>query len=201
MAEKAEYRSSKRSKAMIKKAFAKLLHEKDISKISVTNIVETAEISRGTFYAHYRDVYSLFDQIENEELDKLLTLIDDIGYEAIIVSPKSFLNETLKYLNRDIEYYKMLFLSNNASRFMLRIKESLENKILNDNNALVCASKKTYAAVYISFFASGLSLTITDWMKGNLSVSLDDLSDILSEIMRKAFNFDPKDHPSLEFVV
>ncbi|MDR1629588.1 MAG: TetR/AcrR family transcriptional regulator [Oscillospiraceae bacterium] len=185
---------------MIKKAFAKLLHEKDISKISVTNIVETAEISRGTFYAHYRDVYSLFDQIENEELDKLLSLIDEIGYETILSSPKAFLNETLKYLNRDMEYYKMLFLSHNASRFMLRIKESLETKILSDNNSSICASKRPYAAVYISFFASGLSLTITDWMKGSLSISLDDLSDILSEIMRKAFNFESKDLAGFEIV-
>ena len=65
MAQKrAEYRSSRRSKNMIKKAFAKLLHEKDISKITVTDIIKEAEISRGTFYAHYPDVYGLLSKLK-----------------------------------------------------------------------------------------------------------------------------------------
>lgn len=195
MSKKAEYRSSKRSKSMIKKAFAKLLHEKDISKISVTSIVKEAEISRGTFYAHYRDVYSLYNQIVNEELGKLLELIDEMGFEKIIKSPKIFLNETLEYLERDIEYYKMLFLSNSANHFMTEIKHSLENKILDDSNIFTTTTSKNHAAVYISFFASGLSFTITDWMRGNLRLSLDDLSDVLSDIMKKAFHIEGSEIP------
>lgn len=189
MAERTEYRSSKRSKAMIKKAFAKLLHEKDISKISVTNIVEAAEISRGTFYAHYRDVYSLFEQIENEELEKLIELIDEMGYDMIISSPKAFLKETLEYIEKDIEYYRMLFLSNSATHFIEAIKLALEEKIFDESNSYVTTVNKTQTAIQISFFVAGLSTSILNWLHGDFDASLDELSDVLSDIMRKTFSF------------
>lgn len=65
---KAEYRSSIRSKNLIKKALAKLLNEKDLSKITVSDIIREADISRGTFYAHFPDVAGVVEQIERRSL-------------------------------------------------------------------------------------------------------------------------------------
>ena len=76
---KAEYRSSIRSKNLIKKALAKLLHEKDLSKITVSDIIRESDISRGTFYAHFPDVAGVVEQIEKEELEKVMALFD--GYD------------------------------------------------------------------------------------------------------------------------
>lgn len=50
-----EYRNATRSKLLIKKAFIDLLKEKPASKVTVTDIILEANISRGTFYAHYLD--------------------------------------------------------------------------------------------------------------------------------------------------
>jgi len=184
---KTEYRSSKRSKAMIKKAFAKLLHEKDISKITVTDIVQEAEISRGTFYAHYKDVANLFEQIEAEELRQLLSLVDEIGYRTILTSPKIFLNEMLKYIGKDMEYYRMLFLANNTSHFVSVIKRALEEKILGEGGPLPKTASKDEISVFITFFSGGLSYTITSWLNGELNAGADELSDILSKIMKRSF--------------
>ena len=50
---RAEYRSAIRSRRMIREAYTVLLKEKDLSKITVTDIVNRADINRATFYAHY----------------------------------------------------------------------------------------------------------------------------------------------------
>ena len=53
----AVYRNSLKNKKAIQKAFADLLLEKnDINKITVKEIVERADISKSTFYAHYQDI-------------------------------------------------------------------------------------------------------------------------------------------------
>ena len=49
---RAEYRSAIRSRRMIREAYTVLLKEKDLSKITVTDIVNRADINRATFYAH-----------------------------------------------------------------------------------------------------------------------------------------------------
>lgn len=48
---KAEYKSAIRSRRMIQHALVELLQEKELDKITVTDIVTRADINRGTFYA------------------------------------------------------------------------------------------------------------------------------------------------------
>lgn len=45
MCQKAEYRSSIRSRRMIREAYTQLLKEKDLSKITVTDIVTRADLN------------------------------------------------------------------------------------------------------------------------------------------------------------
>ena len=56
---RSEHKNASRSRYLIKHAYGELLNEKDPAKITVTDIVERAKISRGTFYAHYLDVFDL----------------------------------------------------------------------------------------------------------------------------------------------
>ena len=53
---KSEHKNAVRSKTLIKYAFTQLLAEKELGKITVTDVVEKAGISRGTFYARTLDV-------------------------------------------------------------------------------------------------------------------------------------------------
>ena len=58
---KAEYRSSIRSKVLIKNALLSLMREKSFDKITVTDIVDRADINRFvTFVAAYRAIILLF---------------------------------------------------------------------------------------------------------------------------------------------
>ena len=51
MPKKAEYRNALRSKALIKDSFVTLMQAKPLEKITVTDVVNKAQINRGTFYA------------------------------------------------------------------------------------------------------------------------------------------------------
>ena len=65
---------------LIREAFTGLLKEKPIQSISIKELCEVAGINRGTFYAHYRDIYDLREKIENDMyqavLDELRPLLD-----------------------------------------------------------------------------------------------------------------------------
>lgn len=57
-----------RSKSAIKDALVLLLAEKEFSAITVSDIVNRANINRGTFYLHYQDKYDLLEQIQKDVL-------------------------------------------------------------------------------------------------------------------------------------
>ena len=71
---KAEYKSAIRSRRMIQRALVELLQEKELDKITVTDIVTRADINRGTFYAHYADISGVLDSIM-ENVCQTLSLI------------------------------------------------------------------------------------------------------------------------------
>jgi len=48
-----------------------LLAKKTLKEISVSELCKTAQITRGTFYNHFYDVFDVYDSIEQEFIDQL----------------------------------------------------------------------------------------------------------------------------------
>lgn len=80
-------RRKKKTIDRIETVFLQLLSQKELSKITVTEITNLADIGRGTFYLHYQDVYDLHQQIGE-------ALIQDI---LMIVQEKLIKEEVLNY--------------------------------------------------------------------------------------------------------
>ncbi len=59
------------TKMVLRDSLIKLLGQKDISRITIKEICDTADINRATFYAHYTDQYDLLSKIENELFDNI----------------------------------------------------------------------------------------------------------------------------------
>ena len=57
---------------LIREAFTGLLKQKPIQSISIKELCEVAGINRGTFYAHYRDIYDLREKIESDMYQDVL---------------------------------------------------------------------------------------------------------------------------------
>ena len=55
-------RRVRRTRAQLRRALTELLEEKDIRSVTVRELTERADVNRGTFYAHYSDIYDLVEQ-------------------------------------------------------------------------------------------------------------------------------------------
>ena len=56
------------TRMLIRRAFAELMRRKPIQDITIKELCGQAGINRGTFYAHYKDIYDLREQMEAEFL-------------------------------------------------------------------------------------------------------------------------------------
>ena len=81
--EKTDLRVIKTKKA-IRDAFAELLSEKDIHKITITDIADTAVINRKTFYNYYAGVYAVVDEIENEIIMAFNEALQDVDFKLLL---------------------------------------------------------------------------------------------------------------------
>ena len=125
---KSTHKNASRSRFLIKRAYGELLNEKDPSKISVTDIVERASISRGTFYAHYLDVYDLNLAIQNNIIETLDVAINRIGMEKIIADPTAAVTLGMNFLEENKDYYSLFVNSSQGEALVSRIIGYLEER-------------------------------------------------------------------------
>lgn len=189
---KAEYRSSIRSKNLIKKALAKLIHEKDISKITVSDIIREADISRGTFYAHYADVNAVVNQIESEELKNLIDFIDRFGFENISSNIVEFIKLICKYLSRDMEYYRMLTQSNIINNFIWRLVNVYYERLHNEIISTVDEADNDEVNLYLLYITAGTKTAILSWLNGEIKGSPEQIGERIGKliILNQQYLFD-----------
>ncbi|MBQ7360515.1 MAG: TetR/AcrR family transcriptional regulator C-terminal domain-containing protein [Lachnospiraceae bacterium] len=182
MRKRKEYRSSIRSKEWIRKAFMELLSEKDFKKITVTDIVNHADINRSTFYVHYSDIFALVDEIENEIIDRSITLISEIKYESIFQNPTPFLKALTEPLKVNQELYNLLLHTDFAQRKLERIKDIFVELSLNSPEVPDDLRSSKLFIVRINFFIGGIINTYQQWMQGKLGCTLDEITEEIAAL-------------------
>lgn len=84
---------TKRTRASIRSAFLTLRAKKPLEKITVKELAELAQINKATFYLHYRDIYDLSDQIENEILAESLNKLKPS--DPVLDDPSNFVRKLI----------------------------------------------------------------------------------------------------------
>lgn len=60
-----------KSQEAIKKAVIELMSEKNFDEITIQDISDRANVSRGTIYLHYLDKYDLLDKLIEEHINEM----------------------------------------------------------------------------------------------------------------------------------
>ena len=63
-------RRIKRTRYLLVHALTSLMLKKSIKDITVKELCESVDINRGTFYLHYKDIYDMLEQTEQELLEQ-----------------------------------------------------------------------------------------------------------------------------------
>ena len=92
MGNKPDLRISKTLRA-IDAAFMELIAKKPVYKITVTELAQKAEISKGTFYLHYADIVDLYNKLVLDTVAKLAKSFNP--YPDLFTDPRAFLRTFL----------------------------------------------------------------------------------------------------------
>lgn len=164
--------SSKKTKRLIKKVFAEMLSEKNnLSNISVSELCNRAELSRGTFYSHYDDIYGVAEEYENELIDTFFDKTRLITSQSIM----QFIDSVFEYISQNDENYRLLCKSND-SIFALKKLTTIVSKTLTD----VCKNdirikNNDYIEMEIQIFVEGLFCEYMRYCREYSERTLDDL--------------------------
>lgn len=180
---KAEYRSAARSRKLINDALADLLTEKPLDKITVTDVVKRADINRGTFYAHYRDIPDVVDHL----IQQTFSAIRD----AVIAQPLTssqvgiaLLSTIQAILEADLPFYQKVLNSSASSVLQEQLVSIVSDFMLEHKDRFYSGTQAEYE-IAIHFCAGGLSNLYRDWFAGKLSCNLSELTQMGDLLVRK----------------
>ena len=180
---KAEYRSAIRSKKLINEALADLLTEKPLDKITVTDVVGRANINRGTFYAHYRDIPDVVDHLIQQTFSAIRDAM--ISHPATESAIEHTLMSTIqKLLEEDLPFYHKILNSSAWAIVQEQLVEVVTEFMLEHKERFYLGSQAEYL-VAIRFCAGGLSNLYRDWFSGKLPYTLGELTQIGENMIRR----------------
>ena len=171
-----EYRSAVRSRRMIRSAFLELLREKPYEKITVTDIVNRADINRSTFYAHYPDVRGLVEQITGEIIDHSVEMAREMDIQDFIADPLPYLQELNSLGLENAELYKLLSRSDFALRQMEQVKLTLTERLSSAVEIPEHIRASVDFQIQMNFFLGGIFNIYILWIRGVLSCTMDDIA-------------------------
>lgn len=183
MAEKKEYRSAVRSRRLIRGAFQELLKEKPFEKITVTDIVNRADINRSTFYAHYTDVRGLLEEIRDEVVQRSLGLIAEMDFQQIFRDPMPFVQGLAGIGVENSELYRLLSSSDFALKQIEQIKVLFLEKAMTAPEIPEKVRQSPTYAIQVNFFIGGIMHIYLQWLLGRLAYSTEDIAEEICNLI------------------
>lgn len=164
--------SSKKTRRLIKKVFAQMLAEgKELGKISVVELCKRADISRGAFYSHYDDIYSVAEDYENEMIDTFFDNARLLESQDIM----HFIDAIFEFIRQNNENYRLLCKSNEFLFAAKKLASIGSGKLLELSYHDSRIKDRTYIELDLQIFLEGLLCEYVKYCRGYSATSLDNL--------------------------
>ncbi|HEX6034774.1 MAG TPA: TetR/AcrR family transcriptional regulator [Anaerolineales bacterium] len=153
-------RRSQRTRQLVGEAFVQLLKEKGYSAITVSDIIERANIGRSTFYSHYRDKDDLFVAQLDRVIEALSRHAPDQGEIPFFPSLGLF-----RHVGEEYELYKAIVWTPGIDLFVKHLQTSLSHRI--EQGLKKSGNDFDIPHPILANFIAGSFLTLLKWWLEN----------------------------------
>lgn len=145
---------SRDTEARVEAVFFALLAKKHISKITVRELCEGAEITRTSFYGHYEDIYDLLRKVENRIAAEILEFFREELQQNHKDLRVAFI-QTFRYIERNKAFF----------RYFMKNADTKEIFTLNPVLDYMGASGSVQEQLRLNFFIGGLNTLLKQWLE------------------------------------
>lgn len=176
-------RRVRKTRQQLRHCLAVLLKEKKVQEITVREITEMADLNRGTFYLHYKDVFDLMEKVEQDLLDELDTALQKYQAQDLHRKPSMIFTDVFVCVQENAEMVQILLGENGDLNFVNQIKERVREKCLKDWIELFRTQDSKLFDAFNAFIVSGCLGLVTYWLQDGMKESPDELAYIAEQIM------------------
>ena len=181
-------RRQQKTRAAIFTAFSALLAEKSYSRITVQEIIDTADIGRTTFYAHFGTKDDLLKALCEELFGHIISSAMDCththGLYADTNAPESVFCHLLQHLQENENHILELLSCESSELFLRYFKDSLNGLI---QNQFVDQNRKSNADIPQDFLINHISGSFVEmvlwWINSRMKQTPEELDRYFRAVM------------------
>ncbi|MED4070990.1 TetR/AcrR family transcriptional regulator [Priestia endophytica] len=150
-----------KSQEAIKKAIVELMTEKNFDTITIQDISDRANVSRGTIYLHYVDKFDLLDKLIEEHIDELRELCKS-------AADMSFTDGNIiwfEYFGRNFLFFSTMLASKGAPTFRSRFLEFVIEELRVDIDVIKGKNQGLNEEIILQFFGTAIVGIVEWWFK------------------------------------
>ena len=175
-------RRVRKTKRLLRQALTNLLLEKDIKEISVMELAELADINRGTFYLHYKDIYDLYEQIENEMLEEFRVIFEKHFHQNRRDVLLPLVSEAFEFLAQNSDMCIVVLRTGNSA-FLTKFIELEKPKSLEEWQSLLGNVDPKQYEYYYTFITSGCVGLLRTWFTGGMKESPKKMAELAGQMI------------------
>ena len=169
-------RRSQRTRHLLGEALVELIREKDYNTITVSDIIDRANIGRSTFYAHYHDK----DDLLVGELDRVIEVLSRRipDHEESPFFPSLGL---FRHVGEEYELYKALLWGSGIDLLIKHLQKSLSKRIEQG----LQESRKEFNVplpILASFIAGSFLTLLKWWLENKMIYSPEEMDEIFKRL-------------------
>lgn len=170
-------RATTKKRRKIQEAFAELLAERgSISNITVTDLAERAEITRGTFYNYYDNIREVGTELQNELEENLFSKYDNLdSLEAML----QYIDDVFVFFQSQEGIYSELLSSNSTSDILIQLEDGMSSRVLSVLERSGVTDEK--AKTELLFTTNGALAIVRKYYRGEIDMPLDEIRDYLKD--------------------
>lgn len=178
-------RRVRKTRRQLRECLITLLKEKKVQDITVKELTDMADLNRGTFYLHYKDVFDLLEKTETELLDDFSQLI--LRHDARELKSHStvIFNDVYALVAPNADLIEILIGENGDLNFVNRLKQLIREKCLRDWMELYRGGSPSVFDAYLSYMVSGCLGLVQYWLQSGCRETPQQMALLTEEIIRK----------------
>ena len=178
-------RRVRKTRRILRACLTTLLKEKKIQEITVRELAEMADINRSTFYLHYKDVYDLMEQIENELMLELEEMLDYYQIPNLKIKPSLFFSDLYPLIQKNADIIVCLLGENGDLNFVNQLKQMLQERCLKRWLGMNSSSDAEALEAYSAFIVSGCVGIVQYWLESGMKEHPERMAAMTEEFILK----------------
>lgn len=172
------------TKQLIRNAFMDLLSRKPIQSISIRELCGIAGINRGTFYTHYKDIYDLLEQIEEEmtkEIEKALEPLLSEGNKEL--TPLKITTEIFRCLKENADLCTVTLGDYGDKSFAVRLLSLGREKCVEAYSRFFALAAPKEIEYFYAFASAGCIGLLEEWLREGMVTGAEEIAAMAEDMM------------------